>query len=350
MTRLATLLRHAAAMLMLCVWAAPLRAESTFAAPAGLTAERRDDMVVLRWTAPADAGVVAGGHTVDDAERHRPFAIDDARGWTFYDLDGAVTRSPGAVAPYPGQSRPMAFQIWDNSVPQLSLGNARSGTKCFISFSPVAGNADDWMVSPELSADSQTITFQARGYHPAYTETLEIAVSDYGSSPGDFTTLQECELTGGRWQSLSFDLPEGTRYFAIRHTSPHGYALMVDDIAMDVAPVESALTGFNIYRDGLKYNTLTLDTTAFIDGAADDAAHEYLVTAVYTTGESAPAAPAVVAAAIENVETDTAFKPIAIYDITGRLVYHGNRANSHRARLATGIYILDGEKVLVKGL
>ena len=49
------------------------------------------------------------------------------------------------------------------------------------------------------------------------------------------------------WTQFQMALPKGTRYFAIHSIATDSYALMIDDIEYEMAPID--IIAYNIYMD-----------------------------------------------------------------------------------------------------
>ena len=150
-------------------------------------------------------------------------------------------------------------------------------------------------------------------------------------------------ISGGAFQNIAVDLPEGAKYFAIHHITDKDNVclLMLDDVTFTKG--YDAPKGYNVYRDGklvigLDGNTMKLDDSADTEGA-----HTYGITAVYEKGES-QAVLINVTTALQLIEALSG-QPIDIYTIDGRLIAKG--LNS-LPRLQRGIYVINGQKVVIK--
>ena len=94
-----------------------------------------------------------------------------------------------------------------------------------------------------------------------------------------------------KWTEVSFDLPAGTSFFAVRHTATtaDGFALLIDDVTFrPMVHGNLELQGYNLYRDGKAVNAQPLAETRATDVLTDELWHNYHVTACYTFGESGP--------------------------------------------------------------
>ena len=213
-------------------------------------------------------------------------------------------------------------------------------------------NADNWMISPELTGEAQTISFKVNNISESRPETYQVLYSTTGKDAADFQLISEKTVTSSQWDEVSIDLPQSARYFAIRHTtkveeSPSGvgyssspYLFLVDDVTM--ATKGCQLTGYNVYRDG---QLLGATTDSRYDDQAiqgDGQNHTYQVTALYADGtESVPVSATVnVPTGIDIIETG-ATTPDAVYTLDGRKL-------DANAPLHRGVYIKNGKKVVVR--
>lgn len=148
---------------------------------------------------------------------------------------------------------------------------------------------NDWLISPELSGNKQTIKFWVRSISGNYpNETYSVMASSKGREVTDFTEVAKGEAPLD-WTEKEAELPEGTKYFAIRCTSNDCYLMVLDDVTYIPGtglPSELSLVGYNIYRNGEKITQEPVGTTAFTDKIDISNNHLYAVTAVYATGES----------------------------------------------------------------
>jgi len=156
---------------------------------------------------------------------------------------------------------------------------------------------DDWMISPELTGEAQTIKFWGKSYHSQgyttgspfdYEEKVRVCYSTTDKNPENFIQVGEVITVPAKWTEFAIELPEGAKYFALNCVSDADqFFLYIDDITYSVkAPT---LTGFNVYRDGELVETIEASNEeeiyTYVEALTGSAA--YNVTAVYTEGESA---------------------------------------------------------------
>ena len=146
---------------------------------------------------------------------------------------------------------------------------------------------DDWLISPEISAD-KPVSFMARALTNGYKrETIEIYYSTTGDDIAEFR-LFASESCPAEWLQYTYWLPADARYFAIRHTTPVAYCFMLDNLECAQLSSEPALVqpeSYNIYRDNEFIANVT--GTSYTEEAPEaDKDYEYAVSAVFPQGES----------------------------------------------------------------
>lgn len=300
-------------------------------APEYLTATISGSNVVLMWDACQSVEPAQGEmeYVTDDFESYRPFAIDGVGDWTLYDGDGATTIvTPRIPVQYENQGAPMAYQVFNTTESMTwveeNMDNAfkpYSGEQYMVAPSAeYPYENDDWLITPCLDGRAQTIKFWAKAA-TFDSEWINVYVSSTDSHHDSFVKLnaEDRIYVGDGWREYSFDVPEGTRYFAVRCIR-RCVMLMIDDFTFAPAitdePVRT-LVGYNIYCDGEMIATVPAGETTFVNEMTSTDA-SYYVTAVYAEGESLPSNVVnVEATAIEEVMA-TMPADARIYDIQGR--------------------------------
>jgi hypothetical protein len=148
---------------------------------------------------------------------------------------------------------------------------------------------DDWAISPALPGMAQTITFWCRSVSDTYNDDFQVWYSTTDTDLESFTMVEEVGTVTvpAAWTEYSANLPEGTKYFAIRHCSTNQFMLYLDNVTYTrIGGFKGTLAGYNVYRDGVKINDALLTDATYTDAEAGDEAHTYTVTAVYDLGES----------------------------------------------------------------
>lgn len=310
-----------------------------------LTATMQGDNTMLMWGEPDQSGTPVQVVT-DDFEDYIPFDINRAGDWTFYDVDGLPTTTNYY---FPGRNEPMAFIVMNPGMVQRLNGTladtwpAHSGEQYMATFCAVGGDNDDWMVSPELSGNAQSISFFAK----SGSETQGHEMFEIYYSTGD-NTIESMIKTGdevykvpaGEWTEYTIQLPEGAKYFAIRCISHDRCALMIDDMTYESAahPLEVTLVGYNVYCNGELITPEPITELFYIVPGIDPNV-SYYVTAVYDLGESAPSnSVSVSTSGIEELSMDE-MQDAPIYDLQGRRVLNPERGQ---------IYVTKGKKFIYK--
>ncbi|MDE6296676.1 MAG: choice-of-anchor J domain-containing protein, partial [Muribaculaceae bacterium] len=255
-----------------------------------LEGTEKDGTVTLQWDEP-DMETMVFEPIVESFENADKFAINDVAGWSFIDGDGSKTYALEDFE-FPNQYSEMAaivipssfFSGWKNF-------DAHSGGQLLASFSAVNGPNNDWMISPELIGDEQTVSFFAKSMSQVYPDSFEFYYSTSGKEEKDFIQMGEAVEAPHDWTEYSYDLPEGAKYFAIRYISGDGFVFMIDDAKFIPESArtlmnELALVGYNVYRDNKLLNEEPVEEPEFEDKTAPAGKHEYRVSAVYLQGES----------------------------------------------------------------
>lgn len=339
--------------------------------------------VNLEWSAAADA-VVDPQPLTDRFEQYEPFIIDNIGDWTVVDIDGGtgtytINNTSSTSVDYPNAGKPMAFQVFNPSHAGLLLVNGEgsptgwmphSGSQMLAAFADRDGQNDDWLISPRLSGQAQTVTFYARSYSDMYgLETIEVLTSATDRATTSFERVKGVAANvPAAWTLYSIELPEGTQYFAIRCTSSNHFVLLVDDISYVPAgatPVALSVQGYNVYRNGKLLTDTPVSEPRFSEPFAPGQLPKYAVTAVYDKGESNFSN--IVTVATTGI-SDAAGATLKVISDSGRLIVEGARGadvtvvgadgsvawsgvpatDSHAVALPAGIYIVTARGVALK--
>lgn len=261
----------------------------------GLAASAEGNSVHLTWTAPETYMAPATEAVTESFEDYTPFTIDDLGDWTLEDVEGEEGTFGLLPLNFPYREAAKSFQVFNadylhmRSDGDYEVWAAHTGKQMLMAFADKDRLNDDWLISPELSGNKQTIKFWVRSISGNYpNETYSVMASSKGREVTDFTEVAKGEAPLD-WTEKEAELPEGTKYFAIRCTSNNCYLMVLDDVTYIPGtglPSELSLVGYNIYRDGEKINQEPVGTTAFTEKIDISKNHLYAVTAVYATGES----------------------------------------------------------------
>ena len=270
--------------------------------------------VMLAWEDPK-------GKITDGAEDYVAFSYDNLGAWIMYDGDKGYTQKANnwnASIEYANWSTPKAYIVMDpvKAGFDLAVGgekfNPHTGNQYFAAWwsavpdqSEEGGHQvanDDWMISPKLSGNEQTISFWAKGYkgteavgyitemdHPELmrvmaTEAEYQSVDDMDLA--DWTVVRDTFLIdNAAWTEYTAELPANTKHFALQCCSQEGFVTMIDDIAFTIEAKK--IIGYNVYRNGKLIATLPATTTTYTDTEIIRRP-SYIVTAIYEQGESMP--------------------------------------------------------------
>ncbi len=317
--------------------------------------------VMLSWTAPdlSAAGKKPVTEDFEDKTIFEPFSIGGITetnrygafgDWTLYDEDGAKTYS-WQGAEYLNMGTYMAYQVitanelfnLDDPSVVASVG-AHSGTQYLVSFDGVNSSGSvqtsDWLISPEMSGQAQTISFYVKEITDNYgDETFEILYSTTDNSPENFILLDTHKATTN-WTEMAVSLPEGTKYFAIRNASFDCFGLLVDDITYYVEgePFTMNITGYNIYVDGKLHAYVDAPATQYNVTGLNKDAHRFNVTVIYDgTVESPLSNTPSFYTGIDTINADNAGDDVVIYNTSGAIVAKGRKALQS---LPSGVYVV----------
>lgn len=311
--------------------------------------------VTLTWSEPAESETLPDPD-IESFEFYESFTISDLGDWKLYDGDGYKTiifQTSFGVLDYPNIGSPMAWQVIDPT--EAGIFNTawypRSGTKMLVSFQSRDDNGrdvncNDWLISPELFGEAQTISFYACTAMSSYApEIIDVLYSTTGTEIDDFIPLaQDVEVPYNAidWTEMSFDLPEGARHFAIVHKSADMFALMIDDIRYIPAGrsmIQLDLQGYNVYRDGEKLNEQPVSETTFVDRSVEQGKeYSYHVSVVWDKGESplSNEFKVVASSALDSVNVDA---DICISALHGAIRVEGAAGRNIEVYTTTGIRI-----------
>lgn len=313
-----------------------------------LSATAIADGASLQWTAPDYLSLTETREHTEKFENtaYPTLTISDFGGWTMYDVDGLKTYSFLKDVKNPYRTQPMAFQLFNAvaaGVPAEYQNDCKphSGRQMLVAFS-ANGQNDNWLVSPQLSGDAQTISFWAKSFTIGYPESFEVYYSTGGTDISDFVRISDVvnypdnNQVPEDWTEFQASLPAGAKHFAIRHTSFDTYALMIDDInykSSGTLPADTKLEGYNIYlvsMDGTSVlspgniNDAPITATTYSHRLEAPGTYGYAVSAVYNNGESKACTPVSVSylpSSIHSMDApDDTTHPATFYNLNGQRI------------------------------
>lgn len=327
-----------------------------------LKLEATESARTLTWEAPIvpEDGVVT---VTDDFESYDAYAVKNIGNWTLYTgATGAVCGGLINGADYTNQETSFAYIVMNPTNfggynlhdYSIDIVDAHSGEQALASIYKYIGNNfvtnDDWLISPELSGNAQTIKFWHKGGTNYGNQTIEVLSSTTDNNIASFAIVgEQIEITENKtWAEATVELAEGTKYFAIRNVTDGEASMivMIDDITYEAFQKGGEpVAKYAVYRNGKPLAETTALTFTDTDELADGE-YTYQVTAIYADGtESAPLA------VVYTVVTDGIATVISngekfdVYTVNGMKVREG--VNTLKG-LQKGIYVVNGKKVTIK--
>lgn len=344
-------------------------ARAAFATVNDLAANANGSEITLTWSSPVIGEPQPETLTEDfESPAYTAMSISGAGGWTVYDGDGQKTYNVFRELYNPYQTQPIAFQLFDNveaNIPPEYQPDAvaHSGRRFMLGVSAQRSENDNWLISPQLSGNAQTVKFWAKSFSVAWPETFEIYYSTGDNKVESFTTKVEKvdgtlvqDAVPEDWTEYKFELPAGAMYFAIHHNSYDTVALFIDDVTYESAPTQPedlAIDHYRVYCNGTLLSTEPVKETTFVhrpfgeDAADGDYDFEYMVVPVYNHGAVAPSN------AVSIHIAYTGLSEISASDIDAdSIVYNLSGMRVAKDKVSTGVYIIvkgsEARKVMVK--
>jgi hypothetical protein len=277
-----------------------------------------DDLnVKLTWSEP-DYQLPEGENTTDGFEDCNELATT-LENWKLFEEDNHY---PIYLINYglnyaDWQDESFAFIVLDENTLSVSdaskwHGKAHSGSKYLFSCSASWGSRDEWLVSPELSGNAQSIEFYAASNQypsPRYSDEslkdqIKVLVSFTTPEKGSFTytaltdasgenegyEINSSLANGDDYEKISVELPEGAKYFAIEVVTPYASnsILFFDDFSFEQKQtgVQPTLIGYDVYDGNNKLNADVVTATEYTDVVDANTTHNYSVVTLYNVGAS----------------------------------------------------------------
>ena len=351
------------------------QAVEVVALPAAANLAFDKDTHIFSWDAADELPFFDGSVTVvENFENYEDCTNESFGQWTVIDGDGESTFPlPGVNDYYPNQGRETGGFVFTPSNYNAGWDTPTAGGKCFI-FPGCSWYANDWLISPELDGTAQTISFKLATAPTEViswiSESYEICISSTTPTEDAFTVLTSESIDSEiNWETVEFEVPEGTKYFAIHYTRYYGDMLAFCDFSfrtgsgLNSDPTE--FVGYNLYCNDEKVNTDAIEGTLFsFPEGVTPTNGQYVVKAAYNNAESAASDPVeVVIAAVSSAVVDgnliscdggnlviNATGNYQVVTIGGQTIASGSGAT--RLSLSQGVYVVsvDGQifKVAVK--
>lgn len=327
---------------------------STLTGPDAVIATASDEStVVVEWTKVNETS----DRVTDDFDAYAAWSKDSFGDWTSVYGEKGIAKGPFSNSyPHPNENERFAYTVVEPStwlpaelLDKYACLKPHSGVHYLASFYSVENSqfipADNWLISPSLSGEAQTVSFWANNFNSQgtkYTENFEVLYSTSGITLDDFkSTGKKFEATTGEWKEYTVDLPAGATYFAIHNNTADTYMFMLDDVTFTAGC--GKVLGYNVYRDGKLLKRVEPNAELRITDKAPSGKHTYAVSALYAGGESEATKSAVVTDINGVVNAiDAAFD---VFTVDGKRIAKGVTSLDGIAR---GFYIVNGKKVVRK--
>jgi hypothetical protein len=357
----------------------------TAATPAAtsLTANQVNQTVQLAWTAPdyilpASVKVTESFENYDNAAKtfgNWTMSAAHSYGPDFEDFDIDEDMFTGTAT----------YTVVDSEALDAGTswyGKAATGTHYLMNVGRYYAYRTDWLISPVLSGEAQTVTFKIAShkfitdwYGDEVPDQVKVYYSTKTNDTSDFETavvnqnITKSLKKDGEYETITAELPAGAKYFAIVITNKddeYGESIVfIDDITFTQGQdgIQATLLGYDIYDGETKLNDAPVAETSYTVNSPAAGSHSYTVVAVYNVGSSVASNVADVAfSGVANINADAVSVFAAagqlhinaaeaqVYDIAGRVIAKtvGNTVLS----VARGTYIVRADnksfKVLVK--
>lgn len=327
---------------------------STLTGPDAVTATASDEStVVVEWTKVNETS----DRVTDDFDAYAAWSKDSFGDWTSVYGEKGIAKGPFSNSyPHPNENERFAYTVVEPStwlpaelLDKYACLKPHSGVHYLASFYSVENSqfipADNWLISPSLSGEAQTVSFWANNFNSQgtkYTENFEVLYSTSGITLDDFkSTGKKFEATTGEWKEYTVDLPAGATYFAIHNNTADTYMFMIDDVTYTAGC--GKVLGYNVYRDGKLLKRVEPNAELRITDKAPSGKHTYAVSALYAGGESEATKSAVVTDI--NGVVNAIDGTFDVFTVDGKRIAKGVRSLDGIAR---GFYIVNGKKVVRK--
>ena len=312
---------------------------------------------IVEWGKPKQLAT----NVTEDFESYSPFIIKGIGDWETIDVDKGLVSGISTSLYYENQNKPFAFITFNPEYldpdlvtinPSLKAHSGQQYMAALMSVDPQTKefvDLDNWLISPTLSGEQQTISFYVSNQNDGatkYAEQFEVLYSTGGTTKDEFKKIGETHtVSGGTWELVSVELPAGATRFAIRQITDkdNSWLFRVDDVSYQAGA--GMVTGYNIYRDGELLGNATASQESFTDAEVAEGSHTYAVTAVYADGESMPQhADPLIVTLIKGMK-GAGNQVFDVYLLDGRLVGKGLQSLD---QLLPGVYLVNGKKLVIE--
>lgn len=271
--------------------------------PADVTARVEGTGVVLEWTAPQE-GTPLLSDGFEDTSNPNGWTLRNVgdRGWTWQE----ATRY---YVPYNGNYSLYMREAW------------------------VDEHQDEWLISP-VFANGQTLTFYSKSIAPqknVQNQFYYVKVSIDGGEnwTSVYDLIHDCDVVN-QYVKITIDLSayqsEQMRvaFHAYDETGVGlSYWWQIDDVVIYSAPSESLVSGYAVYRDGVKIGETA--ECSFVDEQPLTGEHTYTVRATGSFGETSDSDPVSINYRPDGVEAVAAAPQLTVLCADGHIRVQADR-------------------------
>lgn len=265
-----------------------------------------------------------------------------------------------------------AFNVINGDVLNKYFGDgsmdAAEGEQCLLAFCPADGSAaDDWLISPELTAGS-SFSFYVKPLTLQYgPEAIEVCYSTGSIDPADFKVLQVVSIDQADWSELEFTLPADGVRFAIHYVAEDIFGVMIDALKYSVKDATS-IASYDVYRADFGQVAEKIGSTdecAYSDATAEAGkTYTYYVVPVMASGaegeksnvvvvgltgiDNLKAAHSIIAGRGEIVIKGYAGEVVSISNVAGQAFTVDVTSDAESVSVPAGIYLVKGADKAVK--
>lgn len=327
--------------------------ESSAAQPENFTAQNGANGVDLSWTAPS----TTASEVTEDFASYENGADEDGElgDWTLINANGYTKGGIFEDTSLASDGLVRAWQVFnlatyggDNSTfagPDGNVDNNYLISVYNLQDDGYPGN-DDYLISPELPGIAQTLTFSVKAFNDYGAQTYQVLYSTTDNQIESFQLIEEVSDNGNAWNTVTYQLPAGTKYFAIRNITggDEGFILAVDDINFLIGG--GSVASYNIYVESDKIASVEGDKTTYTIAADKITAgeHTFALTAVYANGAESKPVTATLSVVTSIEQIVAAGQAVDVYSLDGKLV----RQQTNSLSGLKGVYVINGKAVIVK--